>query len=156
MVISTDGSCLGNPGPGGYGVILRYKDSRKELCGGYRRTTNSRMELMAAIVGLEALKERCLVTLRSDSSYVLRGLQEGWAKRWRDNGWMRNDKERALNPDLWGRLLEACGNHEVKYEWVKGHSGDPENERCDQIAKAVAERPDLPSDKEYDADILRL
>ena len=151
VVITTDGSCLGNPGPGGYGAVLKYMDHRNELSGGFRLTTSSRMELMAAIVGLETLRERCHVTLRSDSQYLVRALQEGWAQRWRANDWMRNDKEKALNPDLWDQLLNLCEKHEMGYEWVEGHSGDPENERCDQLAKRGASQANLPVDEEYEA-----
>ena len=151
VVITTDGSCLGNPGPGGYGVLIRYKNHRTELSGGFHHTTNSRMELMAAIAGLDTLKERCHVTLRSDSHYLLRALEEGWVERWRANEWMRNKKERALNPDLWARLLDLCDKHKVVYEWVEGHSGDPDNERCDELAKEAAGQSILPSDEGYEA-----
>ena len=128
--IFTDGACSGNPGPGGYGVILRYKGVSKELSGGEERTTNNRMELTAVITGLSALKEPCAVTLYSDSKYIIDAIQKGWAKKWRANGWMRNAKDPALNPDL----LDLLEKHEVTFVWVKGHAGHPENERCDQLA----------------------
>ena len=138
--IFTDGACSGNPGPGGYGVILRYKGVSKELSGGEERTTNNRMELTAVITGLSALKEPCAVTLYSDSKYIIDAIQKGWAKKWRANGWMRNAKDPALNPDLWEKLLPQLERHQMTYRWVKGHAGHPENERCDQMAVAQCQR----------------
>lgn len=132
----TDGACSGNPGPGGWGAILRYKGVEKELSGGEKNTTNNRMELTAAIKGLSALKEPCSVTLTTDSKYVADGITLGWAESWRKNGWRKADKKAALNPDLWEELLNLCEKHEVKIVWVKGHDGHPENERCDQLAVA--------------------
>lgn len=132
--IFTDGACSGNPGPGGYGVILRYKGINKELSGGEACTTNNRMELTAVITGLSALKESCCVTLYSDSKYIIDAIQKGWAKKWQANGWMRNKKDPALNPDLWEKLLHLLEQHEVNFVWVKGHTGHPENERCDRLA----------------------
>ena len=132
--IFTDGACSGNPGPGGYGVILRYKGINKELSGGEACTTNNRMELTAVITGLSALKESCCVTLYSDSKYIIDAIQKGWAKKWQANGWMRNKKDPALNPDLWETLLNLLEQHEVNFVWVKGHAGHPENERCDRLA----------------------
>lgn len=149
VTIYTDGCCLGNPGPGGYGVVLKYKDHRKELSAGYRHTTNNRMELLAAIVGLRALKERCKVTLHTDSRYVVDGIEKGWAKKWRGDGWMRNKKERAINPDLWEQLLALCDEHDVTFKWVKGHSGDRENERCDALANQAAAGQFLLDDEVY-------
>ncbi|MGC9522741.1 MAG: ribonuclease HI [Anaerolineae bacterium] len=145
----TDGSSLGNPGPGGYGVILRYGGHEKELSGGFRCTTNNRMELLAAIKALEALTEPCEVTLHTDSQYLARAIEEGWAQRWQRNGWMRNKKERALNPDLWARLLALCDKHDIEFVWIRGHNGDPLNERCDALAKEAAEQPRLPPDPGY-------
>ncbi|HQJ11033.1 MAG TPA: ribonuclease HI [Anaerolineae bacterium] len=150
VTIYTDGAASGNPGPGGYGVILEFQGKRKELSGGYRRTTNNRMELLAAVVGLEALKERCEVTLYTDSAYLVNALNEGWAQRWRAHGWMRNKNEPALNPDLWERLLRLCEQHEVHFVWVKGHAGHPENERCDQLAQEAARGINLPVDTAYE------
>lgn len=132
--IFTDGACSGNPGPGGWGAILRYNGIEKELSGGEPNTTNNRMELSAVIFALKALKEPCEVTLYSDSQYVCNALTQGWAKKWRANGWMRNKKEPALNPELWGELLDLCEVHSVNVVWVKGHAGHPENERCDRLA----------------------
>ena len=136
----TDGACQGNPGPGGWGAILRYGAHEKELSGGERETTNNRMELSAVIEGLKLLKEPCAVTLYSDSQYVCNALEKGWAKKWKQNGWMRNKKEPALNPDLWDELLRLAGIHRLTVVWVKGHAGHPENERCDRLAVAAAER----------------
>ena len=149
--IYTDGACLGNPGPGGYGIVLLYGDHRRELAGGFRRTTNNRMEILAAIVGLEALKESCTVTLYSDSQYLVNAVELGWAKRWQANGWRRNKKAKALNPDLWDRLLQLCDRHDVEFRWVRGHAGNPANERCDRLATQAAQRPDLPVDMAYEA-----
>lgn len=150
VTIYTDGACTGNPGPGGYGVVLIYSEHRRELSGGYRRTTNNRMELMGPIKGLEALNQSCRVTLHSDSQYVVEGIEKGWAKRWRSNGWKRNKRERAINPDLWGKLLDLCETHEVEFRWVRGHAGDVENERCDQLAVEAAHLKDLPVDDGYE------
>ena len=146
----TDGACLGNPGPGGYGAVLDFGTRRKEISGGCRWTTNNRMELMSVIKGLEALNERCKVSVFSDSKYVVDALSKGWAKRWRANGWRRNKKELAINPDLWERLLELCAGHDVGFYWVKGHSGHPENERCDRLATGAASQPGLPADAPYE------
>ena len=151
IIIYTDGACIDNPGPGGYGVVLMYGGHRSELMGGYRRTTNNRMELMGPIVGLEALNQPCRVTLYSDSRYVVDGIEKGWAKRWRSKGWMRNKKEKAVNPDLWGKLLDLCDKHDVEFRWVRGHAGNPENERCDQLAVNFAHRKNLPVDEEYES-----
>jgi ribonuclease HI len=149
VTIYTDGACLGNPGPGGYGVILLYQGNIRELSGGYRKTTNNRMELMAAIVGLGALKEKCKVTLYSDSEYLVKAMSKGWAQRWRANGWRRNKREKVLNPDLWERLLQLCDYHEVHFSWVKGHAGTPENIRCDQLAMQAARQLSSPVDEGY-------
>ena len=155
VTIYTDGACLGNPGPGGYGVILLYQDHKKEISGGYRKTTNNRMEIMAAIVGLEALKKKCEVTLYSDSEYLVNAMSRGWAKRWRANVWKRNKREKALNPDLWERLLQLCEYHEVQFSWVRGHAGTPENIRCDELAIQAAHQPNLPGDEGYIQELQR-
>lgn len=132
--IFTDGACKGNPGPGGWGAILRYNDKEKELSGYEPDTTNNRMEITAVVRALEALKEPCEITLYSDSQYVCNAIEKGWAKKWQKNNWMRNKKEAALNPDLWEKLLTLLEKHTVKIVWVKGHAGHPENERCDKLA----------------------
>ncbi len=151
VIIYTDGACIGNPGPGGYGVVLLNQSRRKELSGGFRKTTNNRMEIMAAIVGIETLKERCSVTLYSDSKYLVNAMSEGWAQRWRANGWKRNKKERALNPDLWERLLQLCERHEADFIWVKGHGASPENLRCDKLAIQAAQQSNLSLDEGYNS-----
>ena len=147
--IHTDGACLGNPGPGGYGVVLRYGEVRRELSGGYRLTTNNRMELMAVIKALEALNRPCQVILHSDSRYVVDAIEKGWAKKWQANGWRRNKRELALNPDLWQTLLELCARHQAQFRWVRGHAGNAENERCDHLAVQAAKQPNLPEDVGY-------
>ncbi len=136
----TDGACSGNPGPGGYGTILRYKGHEKELSGGEANTTNNRMELTAVIVGLEALKEPCKVTLTTDSKYVADAITKGWAESWQQNGWRKADKKPALNVDLWEKLLLLIKKHEVEIIWVKGHEGHPENERCDKLAVNASQK----------------
>ena len=136
VYIFSDGACSGNPGPGGYGVILRYGDKERELSGGESHTTNNRMELMGAITGLEALKYPCHVILQTDSKYVVDGITKGWAESWRKRGWVKSDKKPALNPDLWGRLLDLLKVHDVEFTWIKGHAGHEENERCDRLAVA--------------------
>ena len=136
VTLYTDGACSGNPGPGGWGAILEYKGTEKELSGGAANTTNNRMELTAVIEGLKALKEPCTVELYSDSKYVIDALQKGWAKSWRSNGWRKADKKPALNPDLWEQLLELTERHTMHYHWVKGHADNPNNNRCDQLAVA--------------------
>jgi ribonuclease HI len=150
VTIYTDGACSGNPGPGGYGVVLFYGDFKKEKCGGFRKTTNNRMEIMAAIVGLESLKEKCHVTVHSDSEYLVKTMSEGWAKRWKDNNWKRNNKDKATNIDLWDKLLKLCELHEVEFKWVKGHDSHTENNRCDQIAVKAMNMPDLQVDTGYE------
>lgn len=150
VTIYTDGACLGNPGPGGYGVVLLYNGRRKEISGGFRLTTNNRMEMMGVIVGLRALKERCSVTLYSDSEYVVNSISKGWAARWRANGWKRNKKDKAVNADLWEQLLDLIDKHEVKMVWVRGHSGVKENERCDELSVAAAQQKNLPIDERYE------
>ena len=136
----TDGACSGNPGPGGWAVILRYKGVERELSGGEPSTTNNRMELTAVIEGLAALKESCEVTLTTDSRYVLDGITKGWAASWKRNGWRKADKKPALNADLWDRLLTAVSFHTVHWKWVNGHTGHPENERCDALAVAESKK----------------
>ncbi len=130
----TDGACSGNPGPGGWGAILRFGEHEKELSGGAENTTNNRMELTAVIEGLQKLKEPCIVELYSDSKYVIDGLQKGWAEGWKKRGWIKSDKKPALNPDLWEQLLALTHIHTMHYHWVKGHADNPKNNRCDELA----------------------
>ena len=136
VTVYTDGACSGNPGPGGWGAILDYKGKRKELSGGEAQTTNNRMELTAVIEALGALKEPCVVTVITDSKYVSDGITLGWAAGWKRNNWRKKDKKPALNPDLWDTLLTLCEKHKVVFNWIKGHAGHPENERCDEMAVA--------------------
>ena len=147
----TDGACSGNPGPGGYGAILKYKGKAKELSQGYRQTTNNRMEILAVIRGLEALKEPCNVNVYSDSKYVVDAVSKGWVYKWHDTNWMRTKNEPALNADLWEYLLGLLEEHIVAFHWVKGHAGHPENERCDQLAVAAYQSGDLIEDEPLDA-----
>ncbi len=137
--IYTDGACSGNPGPGGWGAILCYNGVEKEISGGEPHTTNNRMELLAVISALGMLKEPCEVTLYSDSQYVCNALERGWAKKWQSQGWMRTKKDKALNPDLWAKLLKLCDIHKVAVVWVKGHNNHPMNERCDRLAVAASQ-----------------
>ncbi len=132
--IYTDGACSGNPGKGGWAAILRYGNREKELVGGERQTTNNRMELTAVIQALSALKEPCQVRLTSDSKYVIDAITKGWVYGWQKNGWRKADKKPALNVDLWEQLLPLLNKHQVDFNWVKGHDGHPENERCDRLA----------------------
>ena len=132
--IFTDGACKGNPGPGGWGAILDYKGTRRELSDGEPQTTNNRMELSAVIAALSALTEPCEVTLTSDSKYVVDAVGKGWVYGWKKKGWIKSDKKPALNVDLWEMLLPLLEKHKVTFNWVKGHAGHPENERCDRLA----------------------
>ena len=140
VTIYTDGACSGNPGPGGWGAVLRYQDVEKELSGGEAETTTNRMELTAVIRALECLNQPCVVELYSDSKYVIDALSLGWAKGWQARGWKKPDKKPALNPDLWQQLLELTERHEMRYHWVKGHADNPYNNRCDQLAVAESRK----------------
>ena len=134
VYIFTDGACSGNPGPGGWGAVLRYNSVEKEMSGSDPETTNNRMELTACIEALKQLKEPCEVVLTTDSQYVVNGITKGWAALWKRNGWRKGDKKPALNPELWDALLTLCEKHKVTFEWIKGHAGHEENERCDRLA----------------------
>ncbi|MFW5635398.1 MAG: ribonuclease HI [Thermodesulfobacteriota bacterium] len=153
IIIYTDGGALNNPGPGGYGAVILENGRRRELSGGFRLTTNNRMELTACIEGLKALEKPSRVKLFSDSKYVVDGLTKGWAQRWRKNDWMRTRKDRAENADLWAELLDLYETHDVEMHWVKGHAGVPENERCDQLVRMESAKPDLPPDRIYEQNI---
>jgi ribonuclease HI len=148
--IFTDGACEPNPGPGGYGVVLQCDKHRKELSGAFKETTNNRMELLAAIVGLQALKQRCRVRLTTDSKYLANAITQGSAQRWRDNGWWRTPNQRAANPDLWALLLDLLAKHEVTIAWTRGHAGHVENERCDQLASQVVGSAHAAVDEGYE------
>lgn len=149
VTIYTDGGCDPNPGSGGYGALVLCGTQSEEISGGFSQTTNNRMELFAAIAGLETLATPCQVTLYSDSRYVVDAMTQGWAKRWQANGWWRTKKERAVNADLWERLLALCERHHVAFEWVRGHAGHEQNERCDVLAMNALKQPDLPADAGY-------
>lgn len=145
IFLYTDGAASGNPGPGGYGVVLKCGDARKEISGGYARTTNNRMELMAVIIGLEAIRwEKAEVEVWSDSTYVVKAITEGWLE-----GWVAKNWKKVKNPDLWQRFLPLYRAHHVTFHWLKGHAGHPENERCDRLAVAAYSQPDLPEDEGY-------
>lgn len=150
VIIYTDGACSGNPGPGGFGCVMQCGPHRKELSGGYRKTTNNRMEILAAIRSLEALRYPCRVKLYSDSRYLVDAITKNWARRWKNNGWKRNTNDPAQNSDLWERMLQLCDTHQVEFVWVKGHASTPENNRCDELAVAAAHRSDLPADPEFE------
>ena len=140
VTLYTDGACSGNPGPGGWGAILEFNGTEKELSGGESRTTNNRLELTAVIEGLKALKEPCIVELYSDSKYVIDALEKGWAVGWQKRGWKKADKTPALNPDLWETLLKLCQLHQVRTHWVKGHAANEKNNRCDELAVAQSKK----------------
>ena len=139
----TDGACSGNPGPGGFGVILKYNETTKEISAGYKSTTNNRMELLAVITGLEALKFPCAVTVYSDSKYVVDAIAKGWLYSWQMKGWKKSDGKPALNVDLWQRLVPLLEKHEVDFVWLKGHAGHEYNEKCDSLAVAASQSDNL-------------
>jgi ribonuclease HI len=147
--IYTDGACLGNPGPGGYAAVMRYGARQKEIVGGYRLTTNNRMEIVAAIAALQTLKERCRVKLHTDSKYLADSINHGWATRWKVKNWAKGTRQRR-NADLWQRMLELCSHHDVSFVWVRGHNGDPLNERCDTLSVQAAQAKGLPADKPFE------
>ena len=150
VIIYTDGGSLGNPGPGGYGAVIIYNSEQKEISGGFKKTTNNRMELMAVIAALKQLEHKDKkVTIYSDSSYVVNGITKGWAKNWRKNNWIKSNKEPAINPDLWSELLDLLKPLNASFIWVKGHAGNPMNERCDELAKSSASLSNLPDDNGY-------
>ena len=153
ITMYTDGACSGNPGRGGYGTVMQFGRHQNELSGGFRWTTNNRMELLAVIKGLEILKQPCVVTVYSDSRYIVDAVNKGSAKRWRANGWRRNKKAKALNPDLWARLLDLLDLHQVSMIWVKGHAGNPGNEKADALAVAASGRSNLAVDEWYEAQV---
>ena len=146
----SDGACSGNPGKGGYGTILRYGKNTKEISEGFRLTTNNRMEILGVLRGFEALKEPCNVIITSDSKYVIDALAQGWVYGWKKNGWIKSDKKRAQNVDLWEKLLPHIAKHNVTYNWVKGHAGHAENERCDFLAVSAYSGESLKIDEEYE------
>ncbi len=146
VTVYTDGACSGNPGPGGYGIVLIYKKHRKEMSGGFARTTNNRMELLSAIIALETLNESCKVTLYSDSRYLVDAVTENWLWSWRQRNWTKADRTPVKNVDLWERYLLVQERHKIAMIWVKGHAANAENNRCDELARTAAARDDLPED----------
>ncbi len=157
VTIYTDGAAKGNPGPGGFGSVLISGRARKELSGGFLHTTNNRMEILAAAAALEALTKPCVVTLHSDSRYLIDSMTKGWLLAWKKNHWRKKDKQPVKNPDLWQRLDAAAEPHQITWKWVKGHAGHAENERCDELANAAAYAPDRPPDTGFlasDPDLL--
>ncbi len=152
VLIYTDGSSRGNPGPGGYGSMLIYGENIKELKGGFKKTTNNRMELMAVITALEAIKEPCEVEVYSDSKYVIDAMEKGWIHSWRLKGWVKSDKKPVKNTDLWQRLYKAAQVHKMSWKWVKGHVGNKYNERCDYLATSAAKKKNLPEDLGFNVD----
>jgi ribonuclease HI len=150
ITIFTDGACSGNPGPGGYGVVILANGQRQELSQGYLKTTNNRMEMMAAIQALESLNVAGQITLHTDSRYLIDAVEKGWAKKWRAKGWMRNKRDKALNPDLWDRLLTLLEARPVSWNWVRGHTGNRENERCDRLAVAASRAANRIPDEGFD------
>jgi ribonuclease HI len=148
--IYTDGACSGNPGPGGYGIVMLYKNNRKEMQGCYRLTTNNRMEIIAAILALEALREPCIVRLYSDSRYLVDAIEKGWVARWQKNNWMRNKSDEAVNVDLWKRLLNQLERHKVEFIWVRGHASNVENNRCDELARGAIHEGGFLVDEGYE------
>ena len=148
--IFTDGSCLGNPGPGGWAFVLRYGAAEREASGGAKRTTNNRMEVLAAVMALEALREACRVELMTDSRYLRDAVEKGWLVSWRKNGWKTAAKKPVKNRDLWERLGPQLARHSVRMHWVEGHAGHPENERVDTLARAAASSSPLPPDEGFE------
>ncbi len=144
--IYTDGSCLGNPGPGGWGALLRHPDKNREISGGFARTTNNRMEILAVIEALRLLTRPCVVQLYTDSQYVANAIEKKWLAKWQKNGWQSAAKQPVKNRDLWEQLAVLLARHQVRFHWLRGHAGHPENERCDELARAEASKPALPPD----------
>ncbi len=150
----SDGGADPNPGKGGYGLILSWKGIKREFYEGFKLTTNNRMELLGVITGLKKLKTKSNVTIITDSKYVIQGIELGWAKKWKENNWLRNKKEKAINADLWGELLALIEQHNVTFKWIKGHNGHPENERCDYLATLAMNANDLKVDVGYESSLL--
>ncbi|MBF0519137.1 MAG: ribonuclease HI [Nitrospirae bacterium] len=148
--IYTDGACVGNPGPGGYAAILKFGDKQKVVTGGYRLTTNNRMEIMAAIAGLSTLKKKCVVSVYSDSRLLVDAMTKGWVQSWIKRGWHKKDGTPTLNPDLWQKLLTLTEKHQVNFQWIRGHIGDTENELCDQLSKKAAKEHNHIIDEVYE------
>jgi ribonuclease HI len=149
LEIWTDGACVVNPGPGGYGIVFKHQGQQWEKAGGFRLTTNNRMEIMGALVALETLPEKCKTIIYTDSQYLVNSIMKGWAKRWRLKHWIKKGNKKVPNADLWEKMLQLCAKHEVEFRWIKGHDSNSENERCDQLAESSARKPSLPVDEGY-------
>lgn len=149
LEIWTDGACVVNPGPGGYGIVFKHQGQIWEKAGGFRLTTNNRMEITAALVALETLPEKCKAIIYTDSQYVVNSITKGWAKSWKSKGWNKGTNKKVPNADLWERMLQLCAQHEVEFRWIKGHNSSVENERCDQLAESAARKLNLPADEGY-------
>lgn len=149
LEIWTDGACAVNPGPGGYGIVFEHQGQKWEKAGGFRLTTNNRMEIMGALVALEILPEKCKAIIYSDSQYLVNSITKGWAKRWRSKGWNKKGNKKVPNADLWERMLQLCAQHKVEFRWIKGHNSNVGNERCDQLAESAARKSNLPIDEGY-------
>jgi ribonuclease HI len=149
VTIHTDGACLGNPGPGGFGAVLAFGDTKREISGGFRLTTNNRMELLAVIEALTSLTRPCAVTLVTDSRYVHDAIEKRWLASWQKKGWVNAEKKPVKNQDLWRRLIPLLVTHKVRFSWVRGHTGNPDNERCDVLARSAATKSGLPADTGY-------
>jgi len=145
----TDGACVGNPGPGGYSVLFKCQGQKWERAGGFRMTTNNRMEIMGALVALETIPDKCIVVINTDSQYLANAMGKGWAKRWKLKGWKKKGNKKVPNSDLWEKMLSLCTNRDIEFRWVKGHDVNAENERCDRIAETAARKPNLPVDEGY-------
>ncbi len=152
IIIYTDGACLGNPGPGGWAAVLIWGDKRKELSGGFKLTTNNRMEILAAIEAIRAIKttKKYNIKIHSDSRLLINAVNQNWLSKWESKGWMRNNKDKVINPDLWKQLMIELPKHNIEFIWVEGHAGIPENERCDVLSKQAAQMPNLPTDTAYE------
>jgi len=149
LEIWTDGACVVNPGPGGYGIVFKYKGQKWEKAGGFRLTTNNRMEIMGALVALETLPEKCKVIIYSDSQYLVNSVTKGWIKRWKAKNWNKKHNKKVPNADLWERILQLLDQHDIELRWIKGHDSTIENERCDQLAESASRKPNLPIDEGY-------
>lgn len=149
LEIWTDGACVINPGPGGYGIVFEHQGQKWGKTGGFRLTTNNRMEIMGALVALETLPENCKAIIYSDSQYLVNSITKGWAKRWRSKGWNKKGNKKVPNADLWERMLQLCAQHRVEFRWIKGHHSNVENERCDQLAESAARKSNLAVDEGY-------
>jgi len=149
LEIWTDGACAVNPGPGGFGIVFEYQGQKWEKAGGFRLTTNNRMEIMGALVALEILPEKCKAIIYTDSQYLFNSIMKGWAKKWRSKSWKKKGNKMVPNSDLWEKMLQLCANNEVEFKWIRGHSSNVDHNRCDRMAESAARKPNLPVDEGY-------